>query len=360
MADEQQSERTLPATARRREEARERGEVAKSRELISAMMILGAALLIYWMGERSSFRLGRMASFSWSNVSISPLTQKGLYDLMLGALSETLWILVPVLGYFGAIAILSSIGHYGFVWTGRGLTPDWGRINPITGFSRMFSWVALFEFAKTLLKFLVIGFVIYKIIENEIEKMVLTIQLAPDVMLIELARMLTHLLFFSGVIVAVIGVADYLFQWWDHEKRLRMTPQEMKEELKHTEGDPLIRSRIRSIQREMARKRMMAEVPKAAVVITNPTELAIALCYEPDEMGAPRVVAKGAGFVAQTIREIARANGVPLVENKPVARALYKMVSVGEEIPGQLYRAVAEILVYVYRLRGGNLAAAVR
>jgi flagellar biosynthetic protein FlhB len=358
MADEEQKdERTLPASQRRREQARERGDVAKSRELISAAMILGAALWVYAMGEIAVKRLIEMATLNWSLAIAAPASPENLHHLFLTVMSSTLWILVPIVGFFGVIVVAASIGQYGLIFTGEGLTPNWGRIDPFAGFSRLFSLNALFEFGKTFFKFLVIGFVVYIVTKKEIPALLVSIQLAPNQILMDIARVVTRLLFFAGLVVAVIGAADYGFQWWEHEKKLRMTPQELKEEQRQTEGNPLVKARIRSIQRQMARKRMMTEVPKAAVVITNPTHLAIALSYDPSVMGAPRVVAKGAGFIAQKIREVAMAHGVPLIENKPLAQTLFKTVSLGGEIPSNLYRAVAEILVYVYKLRGDALAS---
>ncbi len=348
---EEQHERNLPATPRRREEAREKGDVAKSREMISAALILGAALWLYAMGQTSAMQLVKMSAASWSSILVSPITQHGIYDLMVNTLTNTLGLLLPVAVFFSAVAIFFSLGQHGFLWTGKGLTPDWSRINPGEGLGRLFSIPSLFEFAKTLVKFLVIGFVVYNVTEAELPAAVVSIQLAPDAMLPEMARIIVRLLFLTGLIVAVIGAADYGFQYWEHEKKLRMTRQEMKEEMRQTEGDPLIRSRIRAIQKEMAHKRMMAEVPKAAVVITNPTHLAIALQYNAEEMTAPRLVAKGAGLMAQRIRDVARNHGIPQVENKIVARALFKEVALGDSIPSNLYRAVAEILVYVYQFR---------
>ena len=353
MAEQQLQERTLPATPKRREEARSRGDVARSRELVSAAVILGAAFLLYAVGDGLFSRLVHLASFSWSNLITAPMTQHGVYDLMSRSMRDTLLVIVPLIGFFSLVVMLTSIGHYGFLWTSEGLTPDWGRINPFTGLGRLFSLTALVEFIKTFLKFGVIGFVVYKILAADFPQILLTTQQAPGTMLVATTHMLMRLFFYTGMVMAVLGAADYGYQWWDHERKLRMTPQEMKEEMRQTEGDPLIKARIRAIQREMARKRMMAEVPKATVIITNPTHLAVALLYDPDTMSSPRVVAKGQGFVAQTIREIAQAHGVCRVENKPLAQALFKTVSIGDSIPSQLYRAVAEVLVYVYQLRSG-------
>ncbi len=357
MADEEQKdERTLPASQRRREQAREKGDVTKSRELISAAMILGGAFWIYSMGDVTVTRLIEMASLHWSMAMPAPSTPENLHNLILTLMSSTLSIVLPIVVFFCVIAVFASVGQYGFLWSTEGLMPNWSRVDPVGGFSRIFSLNALFELGKTLFKFLVIGFVVYLITKDEIPALLVSVQLAPNAMLMDIARIVTRLLFFTGLVVAVIGVADYGFQWWEHEKKLRMTPQEMKEELRQTEGNPLIKARVRSIQRQMARKRMMTEVPKAAVVITNPTHLAIALAYDADSMGAPKVIAKGAGFIAQRIREIAAEHGVPLVENKPLAQTLFKTVSLGGSIPSDLYRAVAEILVYVYKLRGNASA----
>jgi flagellar biosynthetic protein FlhB len=354
MAEQELQERTLSATPKRREEARNRGDVARSRELVSAAVILGAAFLLYAMGEDLFSRMLKVSAFSWSNLITAPMTQQGMIDLLNHTMRDTLIIIVPLIAFFGLVVMFTSVGHYGFLWSSEGLTPDWSRINPLNGLARLFSLTSFVEFIKTLLKFGLIGFVVYKVIEADLPQIVLTTQQSPGTMLFATARMLTRLFFFTGLTMAILGVADYGYQWWDHERKLRMTPQEMKEEMKQTEGNPLIKSRIRAIQREMARKRMMAEVPKATVIITNPTHLAIALLYNSDKMTAPIVVAKGAGFVAQTIREIAEAHGICRVENKPLAQTLYKTVPLGETIPSQLYRAVAEILVYVYQLRTGS------
>jgi flagellar biosynthetic protein FlhB len=355
MADEEQKdERTLPASQRRREQAREKGDVTKSRELISAAMILGGAFWIYSMGEVTVTRLIEIAALNWSMAMPAPSTPENLHNLILTLMSSTLLVILPIVGFFCIIAVVASVSQYGLLFSTESLMPNWSRIDPISGFSRIFSLNALFELVKTFFKFLVIGFVVYLITKDEIPALLVSIQLAPNAMLMDIARIVTRLLFFSGLVVLVIGAVDYGFQWWEHEKKLRMTPQEMKEELRQTEGNPLVKARVRSIQRQMARKRMMAEVPKAAVIITNPTHLAIALSYNPNNMGAPKVIAKGAGFIAQRIREIALEHGVPLVENKLLAQTLFKTVSLGGDIPSSLYRAVAEILVYVYKLKGSS------
>ncbi len=354
MAEEEKEDeqRTLPASQRRREQAREKGDVTKSRELISATMILGGALLLSAMSDMATTRMIDMASLTWSMGIPAPSTPENLHNLLLTLMGSALWIVVPIVVFFCLIAVAASVGQYGLLWSDEGYMPNWSRIDPFAGFSRIFSLNSLFEFGKTLFKFIVIGFVVYLVAKDEIPAMLVSVQMAPNAMLMDIVRMVTRLLFFTGLVVLVIGVADYGFQWWEHEKKLRMTPQEMKEELRQTEGNPLVKARIRTIQRQMARKRMMLDVPKAAVVITNPTHLAIALSYDANNMGVPKVVAKGAGFIAQRIREIAAENGVPLVENKPLAQTLYKTVTLGGDIPSSLYRAVAEILVYVYKLRG--------
>ncbi|MEK7703268.1 MAG: flagellar biosynthesis protein FlhB [Nitrospirota bacterium] len=350
--EDQDTERNLPASQKRRDDARAKGNVAKSRELISAFMILGGALIVHGFWENLVTRFIKMASLNWSLAFPAPTSAENLHSLIVTMMGSTLWILLPIVGIFCLIAVAGSIGQYGLLWSSEGLTPNWDRVNPFSGFSRIFSMTAFFELAKTTLKFLVIGFVVYKIIEHDIPQILVTTQMAPNTILDGIAHVTIRILFFSGLVVLAIGVLDFGYQWWERERKLKMSPQEMKEEMRQTEGNPLVKARIHAIQRQMARKRMMVEVPKAAVVITNPTHLAIALSYDSNAAGAPRVVAKGADFMAQKIREIAMAHGVPLVENKSLAREIYKAVPLGGEIPSHLYRAVAEILVYVYKIKG--------
>ncbi len=353
-ADDQ--ERTEEATPKRREEAREKGQVVRSQEIGSAALVLGGLLALTLMGETLVRRSVGTLVQSWGSIGSSPLTDAGVHALAVDAVQVGLQLFLPIVGLMAAIGILASIVQHGGLWATSLIVPDLSRISPIAGFKRIFSLRSLVMFFKTLIKFVLITWVTYYVILGQMPMVVTSMQVDPRQALQVSGAVLSKLMLWTGVVIAFLGVVDYLFERWEYERSIRMSRQEMRDEVKQTEGDPLLRARIRTIQREMARKRMMSEVPKADVIVTNPTELAVAILYVPGEMGAPRVIAKGAGFLAAKIREVAREHQIPLVENKPVARALYRSVKIGRHIPSTLYRAVAEILAYVYRLKAKQAA----
>lgn len=345
-------ERTEQATPKRREESRKKGTVVKSQEVTSALLILAAAWCLSVLGSRFYFGISRIMSRTWSSLASDPMTQLSFYELIRGNMASVMILLLPMTAGLALIGIISSLGQHGFLFTTEPLAPDFSRVNPLSGFGRLFSLQSLMSFGKTVMKFIVVASVGYFVIRREFPSVFVAIDLNPRQIVSLTGGGVVRLIFWSGIVIAAIGIADYGFQWWENERNLKMTREEVKEELKHTEGTPLVRSRIRSLQREMARKRMMDDVPKADVVITNPTSLAVALVYQSGGLEAPKVVAKGAGYIAQKIREVARENGVAVVENKPLARAIFRTVQIGEMIPSHFYRGVAEILAYVYKLRG--------
>jgi flagellar biosynthetic protein FlhB len=263
-----------------------------------------------------------------------------------------LFLILPVLIGIAVIGTTVSLAQTGFIWRPNALQLDFGRLNPMKGFSRLFSFRSVMELIKGVLKILIITGAGLFVMREDLAQVPALIEFDMGTALQVAGRLaLKSALAVSGAI-AVLGGLDYLYQRYEWERSLRMSKQEIKEEHKATEGDPLIRSRVRAAQRDLAKKRMMAAVKTADVVVTNPTHLAVALKYDSTKMAAPFVVAKGAGFVAERIRELARHHGVPVIEHKFVARTLFKLVDVGREIPGNLYRAVAEILAFVYRARG--------
>lgn len=349
--DQEKSEKASP---KRREEARKKGQVPKSREIHSAALILGGVLGFSITGPIVMSQIRNMMIQTWSTLSATPMTEASFYHLGMTHLSGTLRVLIPVMGMLGVIVVAASFGQHGWVWSTESLAPDWSRLNPMKGAKKFFSLQAAAEMIKTLIKFIAVGGLSYVVIRQAIPAISTAMQAEPSQMLAIAGERISKLALTTGLLIAFLGVADYLFQWWNLERSLRMTKQEMKEEMRQSEGDPMIRARVRSAQKEMARKRMMADVPKADVVLTNPTTLAVALVYQHGKMKAPKVVAKGAGFIAERIREIARQHGVPVIENKPLARALFKAVKIGDPIPSKLYRAVAEILAYVYRMKQKN------
>jgi flagellar biosynthetic protein FlhB len=234
------------------------------------------------------------------------------------------------------------------MFSSESITPKFSKVDPIKGFQRLFSLRSIVELIKNIFKICIISMVAYLVIKGELANMILLMDQGISGIMTYLGRICFKIILSTAVVLVILAILDYIYQRWEYEKSLRMTKQEIKDEYKNTEGDPLIKSRIRRLQREMAKKRMMAEVPKADVIITNPTHLAIAVKYDPENMMAPKVVAKGANIIAEKIREIARENDVMIVEDKPLARVLYKIVDVNHFIPEDLYRAVAEVLAFVY------------
>ena len=225
------------------------------------------------------------------------------------------------------------------------------KLNPINGFSKLFSLQALVEGFKSLLKLVVISGVLYLLLKDHTEKIPTLVNLNMNQLVVFMGDVTLRLLGGVGIFLAVLAAADYFFQWWTLEKQMRMTKQEIKEEHKSREGDPMIKARIRRIQRERATKRMMTQVPKATVIVTNPTHIACALRYDPETMAAPVLVARGADKVAERIKELAREHNIPIMENKPLARAMFKTMKIGQMVPRELFTAVAQVLSYVYKLK---------
>lgn len=352
MADETFEERTEKPTPRKREEVRQKGEVAKTRELPVTAVLLSGALALGAMG---SFTYGEVSKITTQILSFSIIRGDGVGDLLLlleACVRAFLLALSPILAVVFISAILSNVLQVGFVFSLEAIKPKLSKVNPIKGLERLFSKQSLMELFKSILKLLIIGIVAAVSVSKELGGLAdLGDMELPSVALHTLSSVFTIVLK-CGLAMMVLVALDYAFQRWEFEKRIRMTRQEIKEELKKSEGDPLIKARVRSIQREMARRRMMQSVAKADVVITNPTHLAVALSYQSRNMNAPQLVAKGAEKIAEKIKEVAKKHGVPIVENKKLAQSLYTMVELGHEIPGTLYQAVAEILAYVYRLKG--------
>jgi len=351
MADNDQ-EKTEQATPKREREAREEGQVIHSKEVSSALILLGAIVAFYTTGSWMFHRMAGVMQRYFSGMGTISLRDDSLQALILNVMADFALIVSPVMLATLILGVAASVFQVGFTISTKPLSPKFSKLNPIQGIGKLFSFRSSVDVIKALGKILVLGGLAYSLIKGEAQILPLLIQM--DVMDIWafIGRVSLRICLYTFLAMAAIGGLDYLFQWWQHQKDQRMTKQEVKEESRQTEGDPKIKSRIRSIQLEMSRRRMMDGVPGATVVITNPTHLAIALKYDSKNMQAPKVVAKGAGYVAEKIKEIARSNHIPVVENKPLARTLFKAVDVGAVIPFEMYRTVAEILAYVYRLKG--------
>ncbi|GAV22575.1 flagellar biosynthesis protein FlhB [Carboxydothermus pertinax] len=348
MADEQKDQRTEEATPRRIAEARRRGQVFKSQELNFAVMFLITFLLLLLLGPNlyQQFYLLSRSIFGNLFLNLTPTSTRRLL------LDYFLWSFKIVLPFFLLaliVGIVLNLVQVGFILTSEPLKPSWERINPVAGIGRIFSRRNLVELAKNFFKFSLLVVVIFLRVKNNLPLIFQTIGQAPAEYFNGYFSLTKKMALDTLLVLFLFGIADYWYQRREYYQSLKMTKQEVKEEYRQTEGDPLIKARLRERQRQIALNQIAREVPKATVVITNPVHLAVALKYERGKMAAPKVVAKGAGFLAEKIKEIARAHQVEIVENVEVARFLYKNCEVGEEIPVELYNAVAEIIALVYR-----------
>ena len=356
MAKENDSgqERSEQPSGKRLQEARDKGQVSKSTEVSTCFLFIATVISFYFYIPSVASRLSRVMSYYLGNTEMWDGTRDSLVTLFSQAVFQLGIMLLPILAVFLAVGIASNILQIGFVFSGETLIPKFSKLNPITGFkNKFFSVRSLEMLIKNVVIISVIGWVGYRAIKREIAIFPPLMSSEVSVIVLTLFQSSMRLLWDFLWIFVIIALADYVYQKWQHTQDLMMSKQEVKEEHKQTEGNPIIKSRIRSIQIHMARRRMMKEVPKADVIITNPTHLAIALKYERGKMIAPVVLAKGAGILAEKIKEIARSSRIPIVEDKPLAQALYKTVEIGDAIPEEWYRAVAEILAYVYRLKAG-------
>jgi flagellar biosynthesis protein FlhB len=351
MADNDQ-EKTEQATPKRQRESREEGQVIHSKEVSSAIVLLGAIVAFYAAGSWMVHRMAGVMQRYLGGLGAISLRDDSLQALVINVMMDFALIVFPVMLATLVLGVAASVFQVGFTISTKSLSPKFSKLNPIQGIGRLFSLRSSVDVIKALAKILVLGGLAYSLIKGEMQALPLLIQMNVTDIWAFIGRVSLRICLYTFMAMAAIACLDYLFQWWQHQKDLRMTKQEIKEESRQAEGDPKVKSRIRSIQLEMSRRRMMEGVPGATVVITNPTHLAIALKYDSKNMQAPKVVAKGAGFIAEKIKEIARSNRIPVVENKPLARAMFKAADVGAYIPLEMYRAVAEILAYVYRLKG--------
>ncbi|MCL5256766.1 MAG: flagellar biosynthesis protein FlhB [Chloroflexi bacterium] len=345
-------EKTEEATPRRKQEARKKGQVAKSVEVNSALVLLGGLLILQFFGPGMYDQLAQMMKDSLQNLAKGDFTVAGIQHSGIVLCLSFAKIMAPVFAVAAMIGVVSNVAQMGFVFSTDLIKPKFSRINPVQGFSRMFSKRSMVELLKGLAKIAIVALVAYMVLQEKAPLMVEFTRMEPSTALRTLGSIGLELSLKCAAAIFVLAIADYVFQRREFVKNLRMTRQEVREEMKQSEGSPELKSRIRHVQRQMANRRMMQSVPTADVVITNPTHLAVALKYDAKTMRSPKVVAKGERLMAERIKQVARDNHVPLVENKPLAQALYKAVEIGTEIPAHLFHAVAEVLAFIYGLRG--------
>jgi flagellar biosynthetic protein FlhB len=356
MAEEPSTgERTEEASAKRRADFRKKGQVAQSKEVQTALMF--TIILLFWLfyAPHFWFDLTELITTVWKSSCEYTVTAPALMQLTIFLFKAMAVIMLPLFLVAFVTGFLATLGQIGWLFTTQPLTPDFNKLDPIKGMARFISKKSFVEVIKSLLKVILIGWIAFRTVQGEFDDALVLVDMTVNQILLFLGKASALIMAKVSAIMIFLAALDYAFVRWEMEEKMKMTKQEQKEEHKDTEGDPHIKSKIRAIQQQMARSRMMAAVPEADVVITNPTRIAVAVKYDNNDMEAPVVLAKGQQHVAAKIRELARENNIPLVENPPVARLLHSKVDIGATIPEELFKAVAEILAYVYSLKGNNI-----
>ena len=352
MAEQEGQEKTEVPTEKKRRESREEGQVAFSKELSSAALLAGIVLTLVATSPVILDAMRQLMSQIFRDLAQSEeLSIDSIFTLS----GEILSIILPAFAPFAAViifvGIFASVLQVGVMITFKAISPKFNKISPLTGLKRLFSSQSLADFLKSMAKLIIVGFVGYLTYIDKITELNGLSVSTPESILIYNFTVVAEVA--GKIVLALVAIAifDYFYQRWHHEQQLMMTKQEVKDETKQTEGDPQLKARIRQIQREMSNARMMQEVPKADAVIVNPTHFSVAILYDRDVMSAPEVIAKGADHLALRMRTVARENNVPILERPELARDLYANVEIGDDIPERFYKAIAEILAFVYRLR---------
>jgi len=350
MAEENDSERSEEATQTRREDFRKRGQVAHTKELGTCLLLFASCVCLLILGKFFIQNLFDLFGYSFGQNLVSSIRSGNITIAASLAGEKAVIMILPFMGISAIIGLASSILQIGFLQVEDALTPDFERLNPIQGFGRVFSFKGIVEVIKSVFKMIFIISLLYFLLSTEIKRIPYLSTYNLEQIIAYVGTSLVKLFSGMGFLMLAIAGADYFLQRWDLERKMMMTKQEIKEEHKQREGDPLIKARVRKIQREMSNRRMMDAIPKATVVITNPTHIAVVLKYD-ESLPAPQLVAKGADNIAEKIRAIAREHNIPIVENRPLARTIFKTLKIGQVIPRDLFVAVAEVLSYIYKLR---------
>ncbi|MFC5448355.1 flagellar biosynthesis protein FlhB [Paenibacillus aestuarii] len=345
-------EKTEPATPKKRHEARKKGQVAKSMDLPAAFILLFSFMSFLMFGSYMKEKIINIFRSMLEKDLVMDVTMGNVQVLFANLVKQGFLILAPLFVIVVVIAVLGNYGQIGFMFIGEPLMMKFSKINPLSGFKKMFSMRTVIEFLKSVLKMSIIGYVVYTTLLGEKDKLFGLGHAPIESTFTYIASVTLNLGIKIGAVLIVLAIFDFIYQKYEFEKSIRMSKQDIKDEYKKSEGDPHIKGKIRAKQRQMAMQRMMQEVPKADVIITNPTHFAVALKYDAKNMQAPTVIAKGTDYMALKIREIAKQHGVMTMENKPLARAIYAQVEIGEAIPAELFQAVAEVLAYVYKIKG--------
>ncbi len=349
MPDQGTGEKTEDATPKRKRDAREEGNVANGKEINQAVTLLASFMLLYFLMQRIFFGIINQIRYYFSELIVQDMSIQNAFHILYGAFFEIINLIFPIMIVTAAAGVLINFVQIGALFTTKPLVPDLKKIDPIKGFKKIFSLKGFVEFIKSLSKLFIISTVAYNFIMNNISTFQKSLDLGLEESILEIASQIARMGFAIIATLIVLGVLDLLYQRWQHNKDLKMSKYEVKQERKEMEGDPMILQQRKQRQREMSMNRMMSEVKDADVVITNPTHIAVALKYDLDEMDAPLIIAKGERLIAQKIKEKAREAEIKIIENKPLARSLNKMTEIGDQVPVELYQAVAEILAEVFR-----------
>lgn len=342
------AEKRFPATPKKKQEARKKGQILKSQELVSAVMLLAlVGVLKVWLPSVFT-RLAGL--FTYVTSIDTEWTISSVGHVFITLIWQCLYILAPIFGVSIVAALAVNFMQVGVLFVIDPIMPKLSRMNPLEGIKRMFGMRALVQLVKSLLKVILIGYFLVDVIRSNVELFPALQSVTIGQSVIILSNLLSEMAWKIALAFFIVAVADFLYQWWEYEKNLRMSQEEIKEEYKQMEGDPQIKGQIKKQQRMMAMRRMMQDLKTADVVITNPTHFAVALKYDQAKFPAPYVVAKGQNEIALRIKAVAEENHIVIMENKPLARALYAQVDLGEAVPAELYKAVAEVLAFVYRI----------
>ena len=345
-------EKTEKATPKKRQDARKKGQVVKSQDITSAIVMLMVFIfLFFFAGSLRDELLSFFRQTFIHNIRIESLTIDSVMHLFTETLIQMAFIIVPIMAIAVVGALAGNFLQFGFLFTLEPMKFDLKKMDPIKGLKKIFSVKAIVELLKSVLKIGFIGSVTTIIVWTNLPEVLALSFKSPWMTLITVGKLVGIMGIAASLVLLCVSMLDWMYQKFDYEKNLKMSKQDIKDEYKNSEGDPLIKSKIKQRQREMAMRRMMSEIPSADVVITNPTHYAIALKYDEENMDAPRVVAKGTDFIAQKIKMIAKEHDVIMVENRPLARAMYDQVEIGDPVPEEFFKAVAEILAYVYRIK---------
>ncbi len=345
-------DKTEAPTAKRRTEAREQGNIARSQELTAAALLIAFLLLIQQTGDGLVKALRFLVGQMLSGDSLGDSSTADLRKSVLDAIIPVAWAAAPLFVGSMVVAVLVNILQVGFNFNTKRLQPNIGALNPLKGVGRIFKGPNFVQMLFNVAKMTLVGFAAWSAISGRIDQIIFMQQLSFLQAFVLASQIVFSIAMRIGVVLLVIALLDYAYQKWRVERDLKMTKQQVKDEMRGMDGDPKIKARRRQIAMQLHQQRLKKEVPTADVIVTNPTHFAVALKYDAGAMHAPRVVAKGADFMALRIRELAVANGIPILERPPLARSLFNLCRVGEEIPEQFYATVAEILAYVYDLTG--------